>query len=279
MKFVDVLMLDIDGTMVGDVHYQVCQYDIMNAVAEFSEKKINVMRYKQHLQDALRDGLMHPDLEGFLRHHRKNFKFFVYTASETTWANTLVPCMEKVLGIKFNRPLFTREDCIGDDMMKNIDSVRARVTETIESDYVRVRNIFMIDNNKTLNQQKNLLIHCPSYNRRVLTDVFEDLHDQLRVYWDTYLRKGQPLSSIVIGILIFYGMLPQTYDAMYIPFLDLLDLYGTIFVEDHQILRKSMLDAKLNRCWSIMDSVFEDKSMLTIADVKNVNKELKLNHA
>lgn len=271
MKYVDVIMLDIDGTMVGDVHYQVCQYEISNAVSDFSGKaQSNAKSFKRHLKEALVDGLLHPDLTTFLNNHKSSFRFFVYTAAETQWAIVLVNCMESVLGTKFQRPLFTRVDCIGNDLRKNIESVRQRIEWTIQTDKTSVRNIFMIDNNKTLNRQKRHLIHCPSYNRRVLTDVFEDLHEQIETFWYT-TRDDFTLGEIIVDILIANDIMTTDHNRNS-SFAEVCEIYARSFMKDHQSLRG---DEVTNRSWSVIDTELENCSALTIAGIKNVNKEFK----
>lgn len=282
MRFVDVLLLDIDGTMVGDVHYQVCQYDVSNAITQHSQIKMNVIDYQHQLQLALKEGLLHPDLKMFLNNHKKSFRYFVYTASERDWAITLVSCIEKVLGIRFKRPLFTRNDCFGDDLTKNIDSVRERVKATIENgrQNVRVRNIFLIDNNKTLNRQKKMLIHCPSYDRRVLVNVFRNLKDQLRRFWDHVIPNSashNTLGETIVNLLVTtYEILPKTAKTSIekISYARFMALYEKRF----KILKRQRFakNATSNLCWSIMDSQFKNKCELSISDVKIVNSSLDL---
>lgn len=276
MRFVDVLLLDIDGTIVGDVHYQVCQYEITNAVTRCSKNKANSIAYKRYLIEALKSGLLHPDLEMFLNQWKRKFEFFIYTASERKWTIMLVSCIEKILGTEFNRPLFTRDDCFGDNFTKNIDSVKVRVKKTIETfgDHVRVRNIYLIDNNKTLNRKTYMLIHCPSYDRKIYTDVFRNLREQVRLFWDhlTSNSNHETLGQEIINLLVHsYGLLPMNRLLLNSSYSRFMTFYES---RVNNLKRINSQRSLTTPCWRIMNHEFKNIGELTVSDVKNINSSL-----
>ena len=153
------LVLDIDGTLIGDVSLFSISYNMIKPVPK---SKVILNRLKRNLIYALKNGLMRPHLPQFIKYAKKqyNLKLFIYTASTYNWAHFLVPCLEKVLGVKFERPLYTRNECTSYTMLKNLEYVSKHADDKIP--------MIMIDNNKTLYRKvdKSRLIKCPTYNFR-----------------------------------------------------------------------------------------------------------------
>eukprot|EP00960_Hanusia_phi_P055847 763077-Hanusia_phi.AAC.5 len=59
--------------------------------------------------------LVRPHFCEFIKTARARFAdvmIFVYTASEKNWASKEIGWIEKQCGISFDRPIFSREDCI-----------------------------------------------------------------------------------------------------------------------------------------------------------------------
>ena len=153
------LVLDIDGTLIGDISLFTISYNVIKALPK-NTRILN--RLKTNIIYALKNGLMRPHLPQFLKSAKKqyNLKLYIYTASSYDWAHFLVPCLEKALGVKFQRPLYTRNECTSYTMLKNLEYVTKHAGDKIP--------MVMIDNNKTLyrNVDKSRLIKCPTYNFR-----------------------------------------------------------------------------------------------------------------
>lgn len=152
------LVLDIDGTLIADISLFTVSYNIIKDIPR-NTKLMN--RLKSAIVAALKNGLMRPHLPQFIRYAKRSYdiKFFIYTASTYDWAHFLIPCIEKALGITFERPLYTRDDCTTNGMLKDLSFV----SKSVGND---TTPIIMIDNNKTLfkKQDKKRLIKCPTYN-------------------------------------------------------------------------------------------------------------------
>jgi len=79
---------------------------------------------------------------------------FVYTASEKTWANKEIAIIEKQNNIKFNRPIFTRDNCIIDKngmIKKSVNKIIPHLLKTmkVKKDYDISKKLLIIDNNPT----------------------------------------------------------------------------------------------------------------------------------
>jgi NLI interacting factor-like phosphatase len=128
-----VILMDMDGTMIGHISPSVCEYDVLRA---FDPKKLAT--FKRELTERLRYGPLRPHLQRFLRTGAAaGTRFFVYTASEDKWAGVIIPCIEKALGFKFERPLLARSKCIFDsasnDYRKSISHVMPVVARRLNS--------------------------------------------------------------------------------------------------------------------------------------------------
>jgi hypothetical protein len=104
-----IFCLDLDNTLVGDVSYQVAEWDLLKALAP-SRLKLFRANLKAQLQAS---ALIRPGVKPFLAAlHADRVAFFVYTASDPRWAAFFVPVVEEVLGVRFARPLLTRAHCV-----------------------------------------------------------------------------------------------------------------------------------------------------------------------
>ena len=127
-----VMLLDMDGTLVGKVGSVLCEYDLhrtlgaaaapASAAASARPKTASVASPTVHkgLRDAivarLRYGIIRPHVLEFCRGATAipGVELYVYTASEAWWAAFFVPCIEAALGVRFNRPIFSRDHCVQD---------------------------------------------------------------------------------------------------------------------------------------------------------------------
>lgn len=175
---------DLDGTIVGNVTPQVVEWHI---VKQYQPSRMAA--FKAQLIDVLRHHLVRP---GFTDFHNgllaalPHVEFFVYTASDHAWASTLVPCLEKALDVRFNRPLFTRrhvvqEDACG-DTRKSLDRVATLAHRSLLKKGYQVsvadiiRNAVLIDNNRVLvTPETSRLILCPTYDYILYQDVLRHI--------------------------------------------------------------------------------------------------------
>ena len=129
-----VLLLDLDGTLVGKVGTILCEYEIGRWLAasgldggggtSVRSKRATTTRtsstrsaaVSKGLRDSIvrrmRYGIIRPHVHEFCKNLPPGVELFVYTASEDAWANFVVPCVEAALGVRFNRPIFSRSHCV-----------------------------------------------------------------------------------------------------------------------------------------------------------------------
>lgn len=170
-----VILLDIDGTVVGDVSHQVAMFDIINTL---KHKRIRVAYGPKEVQDALGfGGLIRPNFKCFIIELQSHgIEFFVYTAAEKVWAEYIVKNIEAAMNIKFNRPLFTRSHCISinNQIMKSIKSVTPMIAKTLRAKNYDVSNledkIIAIDNNPVF-IERDYQILCDTYSLIVPVNI------------------------------------------------------------------------------------------------------------
>jgi hypothetical protein len=170
-----ILVLDMDGTFIGDTIYQICHYDICKSL----RAKINTADLQSHLQN----GLVRPYFESFFKTVKltyPNMEIFVYTASEKVWANFIITNIEKTLNIKFNRPIFSREYCTlqNKQYYKSIAKIKPLIYKKVKKQYMLQsitsldKRILFIDNTSCLlPNEKVYFLKCPTYNVAYPIDV------------------------------------------------------------------------------------------------------------
>jgi hypothetical protein len=207
-----ILFIDIDGTLVGDVKPQVCEWEILD-----KHDPSKLASFKQHLIDVLKCGLLRPNIADFLTSLKDSYEhveFFIFTAADKDWATFLVPCIEKVIGLKFNRPVFTRKHCSikSQEYKKSLDAVLPWVIRNHKRKYPTMslktlRNrVAIIDNNNVLvSGETHRCIDCPTY-------TFMYFHDVLsRLPIETLQRKYHDIAAT----LIKYGMIVSSSSLHY----------------------------------------------------------------
>lgn len=185
---------DIDGTMIGDISMQVYEWDL---VAKYDPAKMQ--QFKKNVCAQLASGILRPGLSVFMdflkqRHSHDGCEFYIYTASDTKWANFIVSCIETVIGRKFNRPLFTRPQCIqqsDQSFSKSLHRIMPTVIKKLKQQYGAefdqndLKSRFVLfDNNRVLEKgEDNKLILCPTYN-------FSEVSDILRLFSEEVLHAN-----------------------------------------------------------------------------------------
>jgi hypothetical protein len=171
-----VFLLDLDGTLIGKVSAAVCEYD----VARMAGRK-ELRAFRESLVSRLRYGIIRPHVHAFCKQVAASggrIQLFVYTASEASWAAFIVPCVEAALGFKFNRPLFTRSQCIGPENKKSIAKVRPAIFARLRKPFGLAHarelegRIALVDNTAdVLADPAEPLVLCPTYAYTYTYDV------------------------------------------------------------------------------------------------------------
>ena len=200
-----IVLIDIDGTLIGDISPQVCEWVV---IQRFDKKKIP--QFKVNLKRYLQNGLLRPDFSLFvdIMKNRYNCEFFVYTASETKWANFLVPCIEQIIDFKFNRPIFTRKHCfvMNKEYKKSTEKLLPQIFRTLKERYEITTHddlkshIMMVDNTSVLlKHEMSRLILCPTYSFIEWSDPTKLIDEQ--TLYDHY--------SEMAVLMAYYNIFPS----------------------------------------------------------------------
>lgn len=169
-----IIVLDIDGTIIGNISPQASLFDLQQQIKTDPNKaaKLNLVDVKS-LRYKLSNGIIRPHVKHFITNTKA--EYFIYTASSNEWANFLVPHIESVLGVKFNRPLMTRNHC---DLSPNAtQKSKAKIDKIVfnclkkkykdnHPSFESVKNnMLIIDNNPEVYNAKDLesTVVCSSY--------------------------------------------------------------------------------------------------------------------
>lgn len=206
-----VVIIDLDGTIIGDITPQIMTFEVTKALKTTGDK---VSYDMNDLRMKLRTGLLRPYFESFLStlNSSMNVEFFVYTASEKTWAELVIKNVEAVTGIKFNRPLFSRNFCIQQDReyKKGLYFVKASILKTLKKKYGVTftgkdlsSNFLIVDNNNVYPtaDHKHLIV-CPTYGYKIPENVVANIR------FDTFKKYH----GIINGVLRKYIQLSGTSD-------------------------------------------------------------------
>lgn len=204
-----IIIIDLDGTIIGDISPQIMTFDLV--------KNFKLAGYKfthdiADLRSKLKSGLVRPYFSTFMTNLAKSIpvEFFVYTASEKSWAELVIKNIEATHNIKFNRPIFARQYCVYSEKdreyKKSLSLIRPSIIKFLKRKYHvsftkhdLQKNIMIIDNSNVYhsNDQQNLLL-CPTYNYRVpenvLTFIKEDQYKKHHMLINNTLNRYLSLS-------------------------------------------------------------------------------------
>lgn len=212
-----IVVIDLDGTIIGDITPQIMTFDLV--------KNFKLAGYKfthdiADLRSKLKSGLVRPYFETFITSISKSIpvEFFIYTASEKTWAELVIKNIEASYNIKFNRPIFARQYCMYSEKdreyKKSVSLIRPSIIKFLKKKYHisftkhdLQKNIMIIDNTNVYhsNDQTNLLL-CPTYNYRVPENVIK------------YIKEEQYKKHYMLINNTLNRYLPLSHSSNYITF-------------------------------------------------------------
>jgi len=184
-----IIVLDWDGTIAGRVDFQSQKYSMAQNFKKFGLKvKADAKVPKAFLptQNLIRPGFANFITE-LTKHFNNNIYFFVYTASEKNWAYKEIQWVEKAHGFKFQRPIFTRDECVSDiggNYRKSLESIFPRMIRSLgknpaftkaDKEEIYENRVMIIDNNSVYNDAAGKLLLCPDYNYTVFENLLEDI--------------------------------------------------------------------------------------------------------
>jgi hypothetical protein len=179
-----VLLLDLDGTIVGDVSPHTAEYAIFQDVLR---RKFDT----SWLVAALRCGLLRPGFARCMQYFSAHFpelEVFVYTASLAQWAAIIIRVIEEETGVCFNRPILSREDCLNGGNSKSFANVRHKVFRALRNKYPALTScagagaggeamlqscFLMVDNlpNVLPIDERHRLVTCPTYSWKGIHNI------------------------------------------------------------------------------------------------------------
>jgi hypothetical protein len=162
-----VMIIDIDGTLLGNISPQIMIYEMKQA-------NIQIKYSFKDLFQRFDNGLLRPYIDSFIKSTKKrmpNIEFFIYTSSEDRWGAFIINAIEKYLNIKFNRPIFTRKHCfiMDRDIRKSVKNVTPLIKRALKkkygSDIDLTNRIMMVDNRAVYQSNEHTqLLMCKTYN-------------------------------------------------------------------------------------------------------------------
>lgn len=204
-----VIVIDLDGTIIGDITPQIITFELAKSFKTAGVKFVHDMT---NLKLKLKSGIIRPYFDTFVKslNQMGNIEFFVYTASEKTWAEFIVKHIESATGIKINRPIFARNFCINHEReyKKGLSYIRGSIAKALKKKYNvsfsssdLLDNILIVDNNNVYpNGDNKHLILCPTYGYRVPENVVAHINSEMfkQNYTLIYsvLQKYMPMSGI-----------------------------------------------------------------------------------
>jgi hypothetical protein len=250
-----VILIDLDNTLQGNILPQLSEYNLhqhlIRNTREYNRMNKNVGK---DLTDDFKHGLLRPKFRKFVKKITTivpNVEFFLYTASEDSWAKYIIKILERSIDFKFSTLVLTRNHCLLDNKegryMKRIELVTPLIAHKLKSKYPSIitpkkhkfKNIILIDNNVVLYEDEmNHLIKCNDFDGIHIIDTLRNVPPHI--------------------VKIFYKLISQhLYD--YTPS-SLIEFYSFHYkylkdsINTHELKMKSNKDTTI--CWKeIMRSI------------------------
>lgn len=169
-----VFIIDLDGTIIGNCYYQALLFRIEHILKK-NNIKINI---NDHLNNAYKkkNKLLRPYFLFFISEMKKRFPnsyFYIYTASDKKWALREIATIEKQNNFKFDRPIFSRSDCI-----KGSDNCYKKSVNKILKKKHKNAEILIIDDNDVFIDYADNIVKCPSYNYIYFEDLWFHINEK-----------------------------------------------------------------------------------------------------
>ena len=271
-----IVILDWDGTIAGRVDYQSQKHSMVQQFKKYGLKvkpDSKIPKAFLSTQNLIRPGFAN-FIHELTQYFNENVYFFVYTASEKNWAYKEIQWVEKAHGVKFQRPIFTRDECvtdIGGNYRKSLNHIFPRIIRSLgrhpaftktEKEEILENRILIIDNNAVYNDAESKLLICPDYNYTVFENLLEDIPV-------SYLKHPQVRNYI----------LSLTNSGMLCPFFTSPDVNHIMFKKYEWLALKCRSITEANRVY-IKDAFFPYLTKLVIKNnlksfTKNVIKQLQ----
>jgi len=189
-----IIIFDIDQTIIGDITMQSIENNLLEYIYNICKKKgINTkcQYIDLDMQYELKNGLLRPYVREFIETCNEKFKnveVFFYTNSTYKWTNKILgKNIEKALNIKVNRPFFTKENSMSQDIKKSLANVYPLIIKSLIKKYplmkdqrnteyiLNNRTIFIDDIKDNIISYTNRQLVCSAYNYFSYYDIYEKL--------------------------------------------------------------------------------------------------------
>jgi len=203
-----IFLIDLDGTIIGDITPQIIMWELSR------NNKGGIKFDTKGLQDKLKNGnIVRPFFIDFVKYVQSlDHLIYIYTASETTWANFIISQIEKVFHIKFERPIFTRKDCklLNSQFIKSIKFISKSLQRSLKKKNVIyqdiLKHITIIDNTHVYNpSDQNNLVICPSYSYRHP----ENIASQISL--EQFSKHNHDINAIIMKYVPEYNTVTTDY--------------------------------------------------------------------
>lgn len=273
------ILLDMDGTLIGRITPQVCEYEVVSML-----QKRKVRQVRADIVQHLRMGVARPHLLAFLTRVKEavpRTEFFVYTASDDSWAKFIVPCIEEAIGFKFSRPIFTRRHCrpCNGDYKKSIAAVAPHILRRLRPSYAGligaraediVRDAMLIDNNPAVMRpdEEDRLVRCSTYNYAHFRDVLAKVEPGV-----LHARHAR-----LVPLLAAFGLLPARTSAADVRGIEhFLAMYYDCLADCARAALGDVAQSRRDRTWAILGDLLSAPApdRVSPAFVAHLNRALR----
>ncbi len=226
-----IFIIDLDGTIIGDITPQIIMWEL----SKTRQTQKNIKFDNKGLKTKLQGGhIVRPGFVDFVNYIQgRGDLVYIYTASEKAWAHVIVSQIERAFGIKFERPIFTRQNCefINNQYLKSTRYIQRGLIRSLRNKDISIpeiqKHITIIDNTNVWHSsdQQNLVV-CPSYSyshpENIACQISQDQFDNyvslinsiMMKYIPDYNVPTQDYWSFQRRVSIFYinsiGIMKQT---------------------------------------------------------------------
>jgi len=205
-----VFIIDIDGTIIGNITNQIMIY-------ELKYENVNIKYSLKDLFNKFDQGLIRPYFDTFVKNTKRRLphaEFFFYTASDDRWGAFIAGAIEKYYKLQFNRPIFTRKHCFHTDMdlKKSLKHVTPMIQKSLQKNYGKnidlTNRVLIVDNNMVYqSNEKNSVLVCPTYNVSIAENlpvfINEEMFNAHKHIIEKKLKRYIPAITTVTSYIDF----------------------------------------------------------------------------
>lgn len=281
-----VIIFDIDLTLIGKIRDCIEEANILDMIFSNCKSKnitIDCNKINFNIENELKNGLLRPNLKDFVDFCNKKYKnveLFICTNSTHGWTNGgLVKNIEKVSGITFNKPYFTRDYTLisqekgisiaYNDILKNLKHkypILSKSNKYIEK--VFQNRIIIIDdipnNYDNLNSKQ---IVCPKYNFNPYYDIIDKICNIYKIDIK-YINTPQILEYCYNNYIPFFTENGNEYqkDKSYI------SLQNILYLQEAKIE-----NSKINDTFFLdLIKAMKNKNIMSDNNIKKINDKINI---